>query len=100
MTFRNEALHATGHAALDEHGTKVGTITDVLFDREGEARWAVVDPGPLRKAHYAPLDGAYSTDEGDVILPVDTITVKQAPVAGRNHILTSELEAELEDYYS
>jgi hypothetical protein len=31
---------------------------------------------------------------------VDTITVKQAPVAGRNHILTHELEAELESYYS
>jgi hypothetical protein len=99
MTFRNEALHATGHAALDEHGTKVGTVVDVLFDREGEAKWAVVDPGPLRKAHYAPLDGAYATDSGDVILPVDVGQVKHAPVAGRKHILTHELEEELVAHY-
>ncbi len=99
MTFRNEAMHATGHPALDEHGTKVGTVTDVLFDREGEPKWAVVNPGPLRRPHYAPLDGAYSTDEGAVILPVDGGMVRQAPVAGRNHILTHELEDELLQYY-
>jgi hypothetical protein len=99
MTFRNEALHATGHTALDEHGTKVGTVTDVLFDREGEAKWAVVDPGPLRRNHYAPLEGAYETVSGDVILPVDVETVKHAPIAGRDHILTPELEDELVSHY-
>jgi hypothetical protein len=99
MTFGSEAQQATGHLALDEHGTKVGRITDVLFDRDGEPRWAVVQPGPLRRAHYAPLDGAYGTATGDVILPVDGRMVKEAPAAPRQHILTSDLEDELRRYY-
>lgn len=99
MSFRSEALHATGHKALDEHGAKVGKITDVLFDEEGRPKWAVVDPGPFRKAHYAPMDGAYETAGGDIVLPVSDDAVMDAPTADRSHVLTPELEEELETFY-
>ena len=50
-TFRDDAEHRdeptnlTGHAVLDDHHNKVGTVSDVLYDERGSARWAVVDPG-------------------------------------------------------
>jgi uncharacterized protein YrrD len=100
MTFHSEAKHATGHTALDEHGSKIGTVTDVIFDTTGQPRWAVVDPGPLRRAHYAPMDGAYESEDGAVIFLVDSDMVKHAPPAGREHVITPQLEAELEAYYS
>lgn len=100
MTFRSEALNVTGHEARDEHGVKLGTVTDVLFDTEGTPRWAVVDPGLLHRPHYAPLEGAYQTEEGNVVLAVDNATVKHAPLAPRDHVLTPEIEAKLVEHYS
>jgi hypothetical protein len=99
MTFRSEALQVAGNRALDEHGSKIGTVTDVLFDADGHARWAIVDPGLLRRPHYAPLDGAYQTDGGDVVLPIEGSMFKRAPVASRDHVLTPEVETELEVHY-
>jgi hypothetical protein len=99
MTFRSEALQVAGHTARDAHGAKVGTVTDVLFGADGHARWAIVDPGLLRRSHYAPLSGAYQTDDGDVVLPIDGSMLKRAPAASRDHVLTPEVEAELEAHY-
>ena len=39
-----ESTNLTGHAVLDDHHNKVGTVSDVLYDDRGEPRWAVVDP--------------------------------------------------------
>lgn len=100
MSFRSEGLHATGHRALDEHGAKLGKITDVLFTPDGEPEWAIVDPGPLKKPHFAPMMGAYETADGDVILPVEGSMLKRAPIADRAHILTPELEDELRSFYN
>ena len=43
---QGEPTNLTGHAVLDDHHQKIGTVSDVLYDDSGEARWAVVDPGP------------------------------------------------------
>jgi PRC-barrel domain len=99
MTFRSEALQATGQEAQDQHGVKLGTVTDVLFDGDGAPRWAVVDPGLLHRAHYAPLEGAYQTDDGNVVLPIESSTLKRAPVATRDHVLTPDVEARLHEHY-
>jgi hypothetical protein len=45
---RTEPTNLTGHPVIDDHHHKVGTVSDVLFDDRGEARWAVVDPGLMR----------------------------------------------------
>jgi hypothetical protein len=94
------ATDVTGLTAIDADGEKVGTITDVVFDRFGEPRWGVVDPGMLRRAHYVPLDGAYETEDGRVVLPVGRDSVKTAPAAGREHVITADLEAELVAHYN
>ncbi len=100
MTFRNEVLHATGHTALDQDGMEVGLVVDVLFDSDGEPRWAVVDPGLFHRAHYAPLSGAYAANDGGIVLPVSKEVLAHAPTAKRDHALTRELENELRSYYS
>jgi hypothetical protein len=100
MAAHSASPHVAGLTAIDNEGEKVGTITDVLFDRNGEPRWGVVDPGMLRRAHYVPLDGAYETEDGKVVLPVGRDSVKSAPAAGREHVITTDLEAALNAHYN
>lgn len=101
---RDDEHHAdptnlTGHPVVDDHHHKVGTVSDVLYDERGEPRWAVVDPGPLRAEKFVPVEGAYVTDDGDVVLPYGKEVVKQAPKASRDHVLDSRTESELEEHY-
>ena len=94
-----EPTNLTGHAVLDDHHQKIGTVSDVLYDDSGEARWAVVDPGPLRSEKFVPVEGAYVTEGGDMVIPYAKEQVKQAPKAGRDHVLDARTEVELEDHY-
>ena len=94
-----ESTNLTGHAVLDDHHQKVGTVSDVLYDERGSARWAVIDPGPLRSEKYVPVEGAYVTEGGDMVIPYGKDQVKHAPKAGRDHVLDSHTEMELEDHY-
>jgi hypothetical protein len=94
-----ESTNLTGHDVLDDHHQKVGTVSDVLYDERGDPRWAVVDPGPLRSEKYVPVEGAYVTETGDVVIPYGKDQVKHAPKAGRDHVLDSRTEAELEQHY-
>jgi hypothetical protein len=96
---RGEPTILTGHTVLDDHHQKVGTVKDVLYDDRGDARWAVVDPGPLRSEKYVPVEGAYVTDTGDMVIPYGKEQVKHAPKAGRDHVLDSQTETELQDHY-
>jgi hypothetical protein len=94
-----QELSLTGHAVLDDHHQKVGTVSDVLYDERGEARWAVVNPGPLRAEHYVPVEGSYMTNDGSVVIPYGKEQVKAAAKASRDHVLDSSLERELIDHY-
>jgi PRC-barrel domain len=94
-----EPKNLTGHAVLDDHHQKVGTVKDVLYDDRGEPRWAIVDPGPLRSEKYVPVEGAYVTEGGDMVIPYAKEQVKQAPKASRDHVLDARTEVELEDHY-
>lgn len=89
----------TGHAVVDDRHQKVGTVSDVLYDETGSARWAVIDPGPLRSEKFVPVEGAYITETGEVVIPYGKDQVKHAPKAGRDHVLDSQTEMELEDHY-
>ena len=86
----NEAFHATGCTAVDDHGERIGNITDVIYDLDGEPRFAVVKPGMLRRERIAPLEGAYHTDEEHVVLPLPKDVVLSGPVAPRDHVIPVE----------
>jgi hypothetical protein len=94
-----QELSLTGHAVLDDHHQKVGTVSDVLYDERGEPRWAVVNPGPLRSEHYVPVEGSYMTNDGAVVIPYGKEQVKTAAKATRDHVLDSTIERELIDHY-
>ena len=52
----------TGRRVLDEHGLPLGTVTDVVYESDDyEPLYLVVDPGLLRRAHYLPAAGAWSS---------------------------------------
>lgn len=90
-----------GRPAIDERGTKIGTVTDVLTDdRTGEVTWAVVSLGFMHTEHYVPLMDAYQTETGRVVLGFDRETVKRSPRASREHVLGRDEAQMLADYYN
>lgn len=88
-----------GHVMIDDRQQKVGTVSDVLYDDSGDARWAVVDPGPLRSEHFVPVEGSYVADDGTVVVPYGKDQVKSAAKAPRDHVLPADVERELEEHY-
>jgi sporulation protein YlmC with PRC-barrel domain len=91
----------TGRTAIDEHGEQLGEIADVVFDQQhGRPEYLVVKPGAFRKAHYVPVEGAYETVDGDIVVPWDRHWFKLAPAADRSHALTNIERHELEAHYA
>lgn len=86
---------------INEHGEKIGKVTDVLYGNNGlDARWAVVSPGLLAAAHYVPLRNAYTTNDGRVVVPYDRAIVKHSPKAIGDHVMTTDLENDLTRHYA
>ena len=97
----------TGHHVLDEHGDDIGRVVDVIYtdpdhtdDGSMIPHWLVVDPGPLRAAHYVPIEGSYVTEAGAVVVPWEKRWVKSAPKANGDHVLTNTTLTELEQHYA
>ena len=89
-----------GHQVVDKRMSTIGKVTDVLYDDvEMQPRWAVVKVGMLGSEHYMPLMEAYMADDGRVIVPFDKMSIKHAPRAGKDHVLTPDDERALRDYY-
>jgi hypothetical protein len=90
----------TDHEVIDERRSKIGTVTDVLYDAsDATPRWATVSLGLFSGEHYIPLSDAYQAEDGRVVVPYDKSTVKRAPKANRDHVLTPDVEDELRRYY-
>lgn len=91
-----------GHPVHDANGNEVGTITDVVYDQGSmRPRWGVVSPGRLKAPHYVPLNPpVYVSDNGAVIVPYDKHVILHAPKARGQHVLTPQIERELEVHYS
>ncbi len=90
----------TDRPVVDNHFSRVGKVTDVLY-RDGSDRpaWALVKTGPLTSERLAPLDGAYVSDDGALVLPFDEHTLKHAPKAPRDHVLTPDVADEAVAYF-
>ncbi|NNE11531.1 MAG: hypothetical protein HKN41_04715 [Ilumatobacter sp.] len=97
----------TGHHVLDEHGHDIGRVTDVIYtdpdttdDGSMTPHWLVVDPGVLRAAHYVPIEGSYTTADGQIVVPWDKRWVQSAPKATGDHVLSHDKVVELEQHYA
>ena len=94
-------LTLTDRKVIDDHFETIGTVTDVLYDSEEamEPRWAIVKTGKFGGERPTPLDGAYVTDGGDLVVPFDRTTIKNAPKVPHDHVLTRRAEEEIAEYY-
>lgn len=91
----------SGHNVIDNHGEKVGKVADVLFD-EGTStpRWALVSIGKLVHRQTAvPLDEAYRSADGDLVVAYEKSDVKHAPRLTANTVLTNIEERHLCEHY-
>ncbi len=90
----------SGSTLVDENGTEVGEVKDVIYDStETEPEWLVVKAGLMRGEHVVPADGAWQKDEGQVVVPFPAEVIKAAPKAGKNHIVTKDQAAQLAEHY-
>lgn len=90
----------SGSTLVDENGTEVGEVKDVIYDSsETEPEWLVVKAGRLRGEHVVPAEGAWQKDEGQVVVPFAAEVIKAAPKAGKNHVITKDQAAQLAEHY-
>jgi hypothetical protein len=90
----------SGRVAVDAQFERVGKITDVLFgDLTSQPRWAVVKTGVFGGEHYVPIEHSYVDGEGRVVVPFDKTTVKHAPKAKGEHVMTRDLARDLQQYW-
>jgi hypothetical protein len=96
-----EPISYMGLTARDEYGETVGSVTDVVYDEiTNQPQWLVVNPGTLRADHFVPVNGAYTTEDGDLIVAYTKQMVKDAPKATADHVIPHDVEHELREYYT
>lgn len=88
-----------GHDVVDPNHRLIGTISDVVYDHDGAAQWAVVDLGMLRSSHYLPIASGYMSASGEFVVPYDKNVVKAAPKADRSHMVDPPTRALLQQHY-
>ncbi len=92
-------LQWTDRPVVDNHFAHVGKVTDVVFGaRSDQPEWATVRTG-LMAERLAPLEGAYLAEDGALVLPFDEFTIRHAPKAPRDHVLTPDVTREAATYF-
>jgi sporulation protein YlmC with PRC-barrel domain len=92
--------HYTGRRVIDAHGLPLGSVADVVYDgRTQRPEYLVVNPGPLRRSHYVPVDGAMEAADGTIVVPWDKDWFRLAPKASGNLTLERRDRRELETHY-
>ena len=101
MTFEQERPRTslTGHDVVDSEMTKVGRVTDVLSDERATPKWAVVKTGVFGGERFVPLDRTYLDTDGRLVVPMTKTDIKRAPRVRGDHVITSDVQRELRDYY-
>lgn len=90
----------SGHDLVDRDSHKIGTVTDVIYDETEEApQLLVVDPGLASAERMVPLDRAYRSTNGDIVVPYDKHQVRHGPKAPRDHVMTRADHEEVDRYY-
>jgi hypothetical protein len=89
-----------GRTVRDAEGEKIGTLGDILLDRDTDLpAWAGVRTGLFgRHESYVPLEGATEAD-GDVRIPYTAQQVKDAPHVDPDVTLTAQDEQRMFEHY-
>lgn len=90
----------SGHDLVDRDNHRVGTVTDVIYDdAEDKPELLIVDPGILSAERIVPLDRAYTSANGNIVVPYDKDHVKHAPRAPDDHVLTDADHDQVDRHY-
>ena len=54
----------------------------------------------VRAARRVKGNDSYLDETGTLVVPLDKATIKHAPKANREHVMTTETRREVRDYYS
>ena len=97
---KERMLQFRGEQLTDRDGEKIGLIEEVYLDAEsGEPEWVLVHTGMFgAKRNFVPLAGATEV-EGQLRVPLEKATVKDAPRIEPNGQLTKDEEAALFTHY-
>ncbi|MFK7917203.1 MAG: PRC-barrel domain-containing protein [Ilumatobacter sp.] len=99
MTNGHSSAGYRGHDVVDPSHRLIGTISDVVYDGDGDPQWAVVDLGLLRSSHYLPIAAGYMSESGEFVVPYDKKIVKAAPKADRSHLVDRTTNHALHQHY-
>jgi sporulation protein YlmC with PRC-barrel domain len=90
-----------GMKMVDADGDKIGTIEDILLDRQtGEPAWAAVKTGLFGLKHtLVPIRDAEVVGEKEVRVPYRKEQVKDAPRIDPDGELTADEERKLWEHY-
>ena len=90
-----------GMKMVDADGDKIGTIEDILLDRQtGDPAWAAVKTGLFGRKHtLVPIRDAEVVGENEVRVPVDKDKVKDAPRIEPDGELSPDEERRLWEHY-
>ncbi len=90
-----------GKKMVDADGHKIGTIEDILLDRQtGEPEWAAVKTGLFGRKHtLVPIRDAQVADDDEVRVPLDKEQVKSAPRIEPDGELSPDEERRLWEHY-
>jgi hypothetical protein len=97
---RDSILKRRGDDLYDREGGKIGSIEEIYLDADtNEPAWAVVQMGLLgTKRTFVPLRDA-SDDGGQLTVPYEKDTVKDAPQVDHDGAISRNEEAELLRHY-
>jgi hypothetical protein len=97
---KDRMLHFRGEQLTDRDGQTVGRIEEIYLAADsGEPEWVLVHTGLFgAKRNFVPLTGATEVD-GQLRVPLEKSTVKDAPGIEPNGQLTKDEEAELYRHY-
>jgi sporulation protein YlmC with PRC-barrel domain len=97
---KDRMLQFRGEQLTDRDGEKIGLIEEIYLDADsGAPEWVLVHTGLFgSKRTFVPLGGATEAD-GQLQVPVEKATVKDAPQVEPNGQLTKDEEAELYRHY-
>jgi uncharacterized protein (TIGR02271 family) len=97
---KDRILQLRGETLYDRDGDKLGTVEEIYLDADsGQPEWALVSTGLFGgKSTFVPIGEATEAD-GDLRVPFDKATVKDAPKMDPDGELSRREEAELYRHY-
>lgn len=99
-TTKHDVLSWRGQTLTDAQNEKIGKIEDIYLDADtNEPEWALVSTGMFgNKQSFVPIQDATEAD-GDIRVPFDKATVKDAPKIEPDGALSPQEESDLFRHY-